>query len=66
MKICEKMCGKDDMKIFEGIIADEHKHAQLFRTIYRNNRPCAAGSMQIRLMLPNHAAKGSRRQFLMN
>lgn len=34
MKICEKMCGKDDMKIFEGIIADEHKHAQLFRTIY--------------------------------
>jgi rubrerythrin len=34
MKICEKMCDKEDMKIFEGIIADEHKHAQLFRTIY--------------------------------
>jgi len=34
MKLCEKMCGKDDMKIFEGIIEDERKHAQLFRTIY--------------------------------
>jgi rubrerythrin len=34
IKICEKMCDKEDRGIFEGIIADEHKHAQLFRTIY--------------------------------
>ncbi len=29
-----KMCGKEDMDIFESIIADERKHGQLFRTIY--------------------------------
>ena len=29
-----KLCGKEDKNIFESIIADEQKHAQLFRTIY--------------------------------
>jgi rubrerythrin len=29
-----KLCDKEDKGIFEGIIADERKHAQLFRTIY--------------------------------
>jgi rubrerythrin len=29
-----KLCGKEDKDIFESIIADERKHAQLFRTIY--------------------------------
>jgi rubrerythrin len=34
IKVCEKMCDKEDKMIIEGIIKDEHKHAQLFRTIY--------------------------------
>ncbi|NLC44775.1 MAG: rubrerythrin [Clostridiales bacterium] len=33
-EILMKLCGKDDKDLFEKIIADERKHAQLFRTIY--------------------------------
>lgn len=29
-----KLCGKEEKEIFEGILADEKKHAQLFRVIY--------------------------------
>jgi len=29
-----KLCDKEKKAVFESIIADEHKHAQLFRTIY--------------------------------
>ena len=57
-----KLCDKEDKGIFEGIIADERKHAQLFRLFIRvPDRYCPKPIMLVKL--PRHAAKGCKRQF---